>query len=224
MIQINTSVISYFWRASPVVKIVMMLLLSASFVSWYLIFQRRLILKEAEARFKEFEKTFWAAKDLMLLYQNIDNKPYQTGFDAIFLAGVREFKRLQTCKQSIGGESLIASLQRSMRNAHVRVSEELEEGLNMLATIGSTSPYVGLFGTVWGIMTAFQALGHVSQATIAMVAPGISEALVATAMGLFAAIPAVIAFNRYQARVDQLLTRYESFQDVLAGFLAQLKL
>jgi biopolymer transport protein TolQ len=215
---IDSSIIGYFYHASPVVKIVMLLLLAASFTSWIIIFQRGFSLRRSRKHLNDFENQFWSTSDLTQMYQTIDEKELPEGLEKIFLAGFKEFARLQK-RAHVGPKAVMAGAQRFMRVEELRMIDELETHLPILATIGATSPYVGLFGTVWGIMTAFQALGHVSQATIAMVAPGISEALIATAMGLFAAIPAVIAYNRYSNLVERLLNRNEAFQEEFAGYL-----
>ena len=215
---VDSSMIGYFFDASPVVKIVMLLLLAASFMSWVIIFRRGFFLKESREQLDSFERLFWASSDLGQLYQELEAKENPIGLEKIFLSGFKEFIKLQK-RSNIDPEAVMAGAQRAMRVAHVRVVDDLESHLSFLATVGSTSPYVGLFGTVWGIMTAFQALGHVSQATIAMVAPGISEALIATAMGLFAAIPAVIAYNRYTDMVERLLNSSEAFQEEFSSFL-----
>lgn len=216
---VDGSVFSYFYHAGLIVKIVMMMLLAASFTSWVIIFQRRSLLKGAKRHLNDFENKFWSTSDLSQLYKEIEERetPPQ-GLEVIFLAGFKEFIKLQK-RTTIDPISSIPNVQRAMAVAQMRLADELEDHLSLLATIGSTSPFVGLFGTVWGIMTAFQALGHVSQASIAMVAPGISEALVATAMGLFAAIPAVIAYNYYNRMVSQILSRNESFQEEFSNYL-----
>jgi biopolymer transport protein TolQ len=211
-----------FWNfiinASLVVKAVMALLALASIASWTLIFQRALFLKQAKADFKEFENQFWSGGDLNKLYSElIHHKDKLNGLASIFYAGFKEFMRLS--QQQIDTKTIIEGCQRAMRVAQAREQDKLEQHLSFLATVGSTSPYVGLFGTVWGIMTSFQALGAVQQATIAMVAPGISEALIATAMGLFAAIPAVIAYNRYSTEVERLANHYDTFQEEFSNIL-----
>lgn len=217
--QLDSSLLGYFWHASLVVKLVMLILLSASFVSWVLIFQRGQFIRDSRRRFNSFETHFWSLNDLGQLYRELEEKKEKVeGLEKIFFSGFKEFARL-TKKSSIDSEGIMEGVQRAMRVSHAHAADELENHLSFLATVGSTSPYVGLFGTVWGIMTAFQALGHVSQASIAMVAPGISEALIATAMGLFAAIPAVIAYNRYSNMVERLLNRYEAFQEEFLNYL-----
>ncbi|MBN1684610.1 MAG: protein TolQ [Gammaproteobacteria bacterium] len=215
---IDSSILGYFLFASPVVKLVMLLLLAASIASWTIIFQRGSLLKWAKQHLDDFEDRFWSAKDLTVLYNEIKEKEHPEGIEKIFLAGLKEFVRLQK-RQGIHTDEMLAGAQRAMRVAYSRTMDDLENHLSFLATVGSTSPYVGLFGTVWGIMTAFHSLGQVQQATIAMVAPGISEALVATAMGLFAAIPAVIAYNRFANQIEKIQNRLEAFQEEFSNYL-----
>lgn len=212
------SVLSYFTSASMVVKIVMLLLLAASVVSWTFILQRGSALSQTQTLLSRFEKRFWSGVDLHKLYQELDTRKTH-GIEAIFHSGFREYLRLAKQLGTQSHDQLLEGVQRAMRIAYARELDQLERNLNFLATVGSTSPYVGLFGTVWGIMTVFHALGDVQQPSIALVAPGISEALVATAMGLFAAIPAVIAYNRYSSRVDRLLDRYQTFQEEFSAIL-----
>lgn len=209
----------YFTDASLIVKTVMLLLLAASILSWTIIIQRGLLLYKMRTLFNEFEDQFNNGGDLGKLYATLHNIPNE-GVENIFTAGFKEFIRLQ--KEHQTKEEKREAIERAMRIALYRESEKLESHLPLLATIGSTSPYVGLFGTVWGIMASFHALGTAGQATIAMVAPGISEALIATAMGLFAAIPAVIAYNRYTSSAARLLQNYETFQDEFIGILEKL--
>lgn len=210
---------SFIANAGPAVKMVMLLLLSASVWSWTIIFQRFFFLKDAKLSVKKFEQQFWSGEDLGKLYATISlRKDDLHGLEHIFHAGFNEYFRLK--KQSItNNDAILEGSQRAMRIALAREIALLEEHLSLLATVGSTSPYVGLFGTVWGIMTSFQALGAVQQATMAMVAPGISEALIATAMGLFAAIPAVIAYNRYASEVEQLSNLYDTFREEFSSIL-----
>ncbi len=213
----HASVLSYFWQASFVVKFVMFILLSASIVSWTLIFQRAWFFKRKQEQYKIFYNRFWQSRDLTELYEKVDKSEQQPhGLSSIFHSGFKEFLRL--CKH---GKVELEPIQRVMQISHAKEAERLEQHLPFFASIGSISPYIGLFGTVWGIMTSFQALGQTSQATIAMVAPGISEALVATALGLFTAIPAVIAFNRYSTHANTLLNRYELFQEELVSLITQ---
>jgi biopolymer transport protein TolQ len=215
----DNSIIGYFLNAGIVVKFVMLLLLAASVVSWTIIFQRALLLRQTQKASRKFEDRFWSGGDLTRLYNDSHSRPTEAGgIRTIFQSGFKEFLRLvnqPNCPQ----DDIMEGSQRAMRVAQSREVEKLSTHLAILATIGSTSPYVGLFGTVWGIMTSFHALGNVQQATIAMVAPGISEALVATAMGLFAAIPAVIGYNRFATEVDRLANQYETFQDEFSAIL-----
>lgn len=214
----DATIWSFIANAGPVVKAVMLLLVSASIISWGIIFQRSFLLKKARTSMTAFEGQFWSGADLNQLYNGLDRRKQElTGLESIFFAGFNEFLRLR--QRGIHFETLIEGVQRAMRVAHAREHDKLENQLAFLATVGSTSPYVGLFGTVWGIMTSFQALGHVTQATISMVAPGISEALIATAMGLFAAIPAVIAYNRYANIVERLSNQYHTFLEEFTSIL-----
>jgi biopolymer transport protein TolQ len=206
-------------NASPVVKIVIALLVFASVSSWSMIFDRMRILKRAGRAADEFEGRFWSGGDLAELYRQIERETdEESAMAAIFRAGFREFARLRT-KGHKDPMAMVQGAQRSMRVSLNREVDRLENHLSTLATIGSTSPYVGLFGTVWGIMNSFTALGNVKQATLALVAPGIAEALIATAIGLFAAIPAVIAYNRYSNDVERLNNRYDDFVEEFATIL-----
>ena len=191
--------------ASRNVQFVLLLLVGASVVSWAIILRKRRVLRGARATTDEFEERFWSGVDLAVLYKALDSSA-NAGMSAIFVSGFREFSRLRH-QVGISGAHLLEGSRRAMRVAQLKETDRLEQNLATLATIGSTSPYVGLFGTVWGIMSAFQGLGNVQQATLAMVAPGIAEALIATAMGLFAAIPAVVAYNRYADQVSRLELR-----------------
>ena len=205
-------------NASLLVQIVMGLLMLASVVSWMMIFQRWFVLRRALADVNAFEEHFWSGIDLRQLYSELDGDDGINGIESVFLAGFREYTRMS--EQSGGdAEAIMDGVQRANRVALTREEARIETHLPFLATVASTSPYVGLFGTVWGIMNSFRSLANMSQATLASVAPGISEALVATAMGLFAAIPALIAYNRYNARVENLMKRYEAFSDELTTIL-----
>jgi biopolymer transport protein TolQ len=204
-------------HATLVVKFVLLILLAASLASWAMIFRKRRVLREAKNRSEGFEKRFWSGGDLAGMYKEITGTGAEGGMESIFEAGFAEFARLR--KQSGDQGQVIEGARRAMRVAQIREVDRLEENLAFLATVGSTSPYIGLFGTVWGIMNAFHALGNVQHATIAMVAPGISEALIATAMGLFAAIPAVIAYNRFANHVERLETRFDSFLEEFSTIL-----
>jgi biopolymer transport protein TolQ len=206
-------------NAGLVVKLVLLVLVGASLASWTYILQRSLYIKEVRSATTQFENSFWSGGDLSALYaagQRLQSGVQ--GMEAIFMAGFKEFLRLhkQAC---VTAEEMMESAKRAMKVAQMREQDKLELHLPLLATVGSTSPYIGLFGTVWGIMLSFRALAHAQQATIPMVAPGIAEALVATAMGLFAAIPAVIAYNRYATEIGRLLNRFDAFQDEFANIL-----
>ncbi|MBT8062074.1 MAG: protein TolQ [Xanthomonadales bacterium] len=203
--------------ASWMVKFVMLILLLASVSSWMIIFRKRQVLNEATKRAENFEERFWSGTSLATLHQEMsDTDP--TGMETLFEAGFSEFTRMQEQRKS-SADRAVEGAERAMRIALTRETDHLEHHLSFLATVGSTSPYIGLFGTVWGIMTSFHALANVNQATIAMVAPGISEALIATAMGLFAAIPAVIAYNKYSNQVERLELRYENFKEEFSSIL-----
>jgi biopolymer transport protein TolQ len=205
--------------ASWLVKVVMLLLLAASVASWMIIFRKRQILSAAEHEAEGFEEKFWSGTELTAMYEGIATSHRTTrGMEKVFDSGFSEFLRMRQ-QSRMGPTAMVEGAQRAMRIALTRETEELEQHLNFLATVGSTSPYVGLFGTVWGIMTSFHQLANVNQATIAMVAPGISEALVATAMGLFAAIPAVIAYNRFSNQVERLESRYDNFKEEFSSIL-----
>ena len=205
--------------ASMVVKLVMLLLLGVSMASWTMIFRRRTALKAAQAAADEFEDRFWSGGDLSALYREISSRPVDAiGMAGIFQAGFSEFARLRKQTGS-DARSVVEGAQRVMRVVLSRETDDLETHLSFLATVGSTSPYVGLFGTVWGIMNSFRGLGNAQQATLSMVAPGIAEALIATAMGLFAAIPAVIAYNRYSNDVERLINRYDNFLEEFSTIL-----
>ncbi|WP_273203909.1 protein TolQ [Marinobacter subterrani] len=205
-------------NAGVLVQLVMLLLAFASVMSWTLIFQRLQVFRKARRAQLAFEDRFWSGMDLGQLYRevNADPTPF-SGMESLFRAGFKEFSRLR--QQSRDADAVMEGTQRAMRVAFSREQERLEAHLPFLATVGSTSPYVGLFGTVWGIMNSFRGLAQVQQATLATVAPGISEALIATAMGLFAAIPAVIAYNRFSAMSDALLKNYETFAEEFSSIL-----
>jgi biopolymer transport protein TolQ len=204
-------------QASLIVQFVMALLVGASVVSWAIIFRKRQLLVAERQAADRFEEQFWSGGDLSGLYKSLEGGA-PTGMAGVFVAGFREFSRLRK-QVGMSGAQLLEGSRRAMRVAQLRETDRLEQNLSTLATIGSTSPYVGLFGTVWGIMSAFQGLGNVQQATLAMVAPGIAEALIATAMGLFAAIPAVIAYNRYADQVGRLELRYDAFMEEFSTIL-----
>ena len=212
------SIVDLILNASLVVQAVMGLLVLASLVSWVMIFQRGFALSAIKNQATEFENEFWSGKDLGELYVELESEEGDLiGVEHIFSAGFKEFSRSRA--QSIDPDRLMQNVQRAMRVALSREEERLETHLPFLATVGSTSPYIGLFGTVWGIMNSFRGLATVNQASLAVVAPGISEALVATAIGLFAAIPAVIAYNRYSAQVEVIMKRFEAFTDEFSSIL-----
>jgi len=205
--------------ASFVVQLVMLLLLVVSLLSWTIIFLKWSVIKKARSEADRFERRFWSGADLGELYKRVSTRRGRlSGMESIFDAGFREFAHLRK-SAGVDPMAIIHGSQRAMRVAMNREVESLETHLSFLATVGSTSPYVGLFGTVWGIMNSFMALGMVKQATIASVAPGIAEALIATAMGLFAAIPAVIAYNRYSNDVERLINRYDIFAEEFSTIL-----
>ncbi|MBS3798698.1 protein TolQ [Pseudoalteromonas sp. BDTF-M6] len=206
-------------KASFLVQLVMLTLVALSVISWAIIIQRRKILSSALTNAKKFESRFWSGVDLSKLYNEISARGTQSeGIEAIFTSGFKEFARAK--KNNLSAAALgIDGPHRAMRVALSREIEKLENSLSFLATIGSISPYIGLFGTVWGIMNAFIALGEVKQATLQMVAPGIAEALIATAMGLFAAIPAVIAYNRFATKMEKIESYYGNFMEEFANIL-----
>ncbi len=205
-------------QASIVVQIVMTILLIASVLSWVIIVIKSKLLQAARKEACQFEDQFWSGINLSDLYQRVKRHPDQHGMAKIFEAGFTEYLRNHK-RAAHSTEMMLSSVQRSMKVALAREEETLDANLSMLATIGSISPYIGLFGTVWGIMRSFIALGAVQHASLSMVAPGISEALIATAMGLFSAIPAVIAYNRYADQVDRLSVIYENFAEEFATIL-----
>lgn len=205
--------------ASFVVQLVMLLLAAASVASWVIIFQRIRVLGNAKRVRSVFEDLFWSGMDLSQLYRQItmDGRRVE-GMENIFTAGIKEFTRLRQTS-NVDPDAVMEGVQRSMRVAMFREEEKLDKHLAFLATVGSTSPYVGLFGTVWGIMHSFIGLAEVQQATLATVAPGIAEALIATAIGLAAAIPAVISYNRFSTTSDSLAAGYENFADEFTSIL-----
>src|SRR5579872_3829714 len=212
------SVIRIIAEASVPVQIVIGILLLASLSSWAIIFRKRLVINRARRSADQFENSFWSGGDLAQLYRAIEQRGGATGMASIFEFGFREFAR-QRQQGSITSDQLLEGARRAMRVAQLKEIDRLEASLATLATVGSTSPYVGLFGTVWGIMSAFSSLGNVQQATLAMVAPGISEALIATAIGLFAAIPAVVAYNRFADQVGRLEIRFDAFTEEFSTIL-----
>jgi len=215
----DLSILSLITNASVLVQLVMLLLLIVSLMSWNIIFQKRKMLVKARERADAFEERFWSGGDLSKLYAQVTSGRHgDSGMSVIFEAGFKEFSRLRK-QEGIEPKAVLDGSQRAMRVALSREIDKLELHLSFLATVGSTSPYVGLFGTVWGIMNSFRALGNVKQATIAMVAPGIAEALVATAMGLFAAIPAVIGFNKFNTEMERIIGRYDAFLEEFSSIL-----
>jgi biopolymer transport protein TolQ len=215
----ETSIISLIIGASLLVKLVLLALLIASFVSWSIIFTKRRLIRRTKTASDEFEANFWSGGDLNTLYRNATRqKDGSIGMASIFEAGFREFNR-GSQQDDIQPDKLLEESRRAMHVAQMREVDRLEQSLATLATIGSTSPYVGLFGTVIGIMNSFMGFANMQTVTLAQVAPGISEALIATAMGLVAAIPAVIAFNRYADKVARLEIRYDSFTEEFLSIL-----
>ncbi|MFA6015569.1 MAG: protein TolQ [Gallionellaceae bacterium] len=213
------SFLSLILNASLLVQLVMGLLLLISFLSWWYIFLKMFTVRRAIKQSADFEDAFWANSDLNVLYQNARSAGGKAGsMERIFSAGLSEYAKLKK-KSNVDNAAVMDGARRAMRATYQREMDNLESHLSFLATVGSVSPYVGLFGTVWGIMNAFRGLSNVGQATLAHVAPGIAEALVATAMGLFAAIPAVVAYNRYAHDVTRLSSRFESFMEEFTNVL-----
>ena len=215
----DLSIIHLIGGASLVVQLVMLILLLASFLSWSLILSFRRQLKSVKSGIISFENEFWSAEDLTQLYTRISRDENRVeGLEKIFESGFKEFLKLRK-KENLDPGDILDGAQRAMKVAIDRELEVFEARLPTLATVGSVSPYIGLFGTVWGIMNSFQSLSNVHQATLALVAPGIAEALVATAMGLFAAIPAVIAYNRFSSELDRIQGKYEIFVEEFLAIL-----
>jgi biopolymer transport protein TolQ len=215
----DLSLLSLVYQASLLVKLVMLLLLGVSVVSWWFIFRKAFILRDTRRRSEDFERTFWSGPDLNQLFQSIvGGKRTAASMDRIFEAGFREFVKLRR-QTGLQVAVVMDGTRRAMRATYQREMDYLESHLSFLATVGSVSPYVGLLGTVWGIMNAFRGLANVQQATLGQVAPGIAEALIATAIGLFAAIPAVVAFNYYAREIEQLSTRFETFMEEFSNIL-----
>lgn len=206
-------------NASVLVQLVLLLLLLGSLVSWWYIFLKMFAIKQAIQQSEEFEREFWSGTDLNTLYQRASASHGGVGsMERIFEAGFREFSKLKR-QPNMDINAVMDGTRRAMRATYHREMDRLEAHLSFLATVGSVSPYVGLFGTVWGIMNAFRGLSNMVQATLAHVAPGIAEALIATAMGLFAAIPAVVAYNRFTHDVDRIAIRFESFMEEFSNIL-----
>jgi biopolymer transport protein TolQ len=221
-LEAQLSLIDLVVNASITVQLVMAMLMLASMLSWYMIVQRFLYLRNAREEMYSFEERFWSGIDLSQLYregsERASDGQVMMGMESIFRAGFKEFSRLAQ-QSEMDSEAVLEGSRRAMRVAVMREEERLERHLAFLASVGSTSPYIGLFGTVWGIMHSFRGLANATQATLATVAPGISEALVATAMGLFAAIPAVLAYNRFAAKVEVFSNRYDTFVDEFSSIL-----
>jgi len=215
----DISILDLFLQASLLVKLVMLTLLGMSIASWAMIIKRSKVLSQASKDAESFEDKFWSGTDLSQLYQKVKARKDEIGgTEEIFYAGFTEFARLRKSNAN-SPAYIMEGTGRAMRVSVAREVDELETSLPFLATVGSISPYIGLFGTVWGIMHAFIALGEVKQATLSMVAPGIAEALIATAMGLFAAIPAVMAYNRLSNRVSKLEHTYATFSEEFHSIL-----
>jgi biopolymer transport protein TolQ len=215
----DLSIIELILHASLMVKLVMLLLIGVSFMSWYYIFRKSFAIRDAKIKTDKFERDFWSGGELNALHQSAVNNRHETGaLERIFEAGYREFTKLRGQK-TLDPATVVDGARRAMRATYQREIDDLEAHLAFLASVGSVSPYVGLFGTVWGIMHAFRGLANMSTATLSAVAPGIAEALVATAIGLFAAIPAVVAYNRFAHNVDRIAVRFESFMEEFSNIL-----
>ena len=210
------SILSLILEASIIVQVVMGLLLLVSLISWMIIFVKTSQIGRARREQERFEKRFWSGISVDKLYDDLSAKAGKSGLEAMFFGGYHEYLRAHRANSAM---PQVVGAQRAMRVAESRELEKLEKNLSFLATVGSTSPYVGLFGTVWGIMNSFLSLGQMQQASLAVVAPGIAEALIATAMGLFAAIPAVIAYNRFSDGVDRIAASYENFREEFTTLL-----
>jgi biopolymer transport protein TolQ len=213
----DLSILSLVRQASIIVQLVMLLLLALSFLSWWYIFSKMFALRMAKSRTNTFEHTFWSGIDLNILYNKIQRKN-SLGMEKIFEAGINEFTKLRR-QAGMKLSDIMEGTRGAMRAASQRELDVLDAHTAFLASVGSVSPYIGLFGTVWGIMNAFRGLANVGQATLAQVAPGIAEALVATAIGLFAAIPAVVAYNRFAYEIDRLANRFDSFIEEFSNIL-----
>lgn len=215
----DLSFISLIANASLIVQLVMALLLLVSIMSWTYIFRKMFAIRQAKSQTEAFEHNFWSGGNLKNLYDRAENSNRTGALERIFRAGMSEFLKGRTSLGNSDQSALIDGARRAMRAAYQREMDHLDAHLSFLASVGSVSPYVGLFGTVWGIMNAFRGLANVQQATLTTVAPGIAEALIATAIGLFAAIPAVLAYNRYSHEVDRLAIRFESFMEEFSNIL-----
>lgn len=216
----DLSFITLITNASIIVQIVMALLLCVSLMSWNYIFRKRFAIRKARVQTEEFEREFWSGGSLNELYKSLDHRGKNSGaLERIFGAGMKEFHKSRASGQNADAAAMLDGARRAMRAAYQREMDALDSHLSFLASVGSVSPYVGLFGTVWGIMNAFRGLANVQQATLAAVAPGIAEALVATAIGLFAAIPALVAYNSCTHDIDRLAIRFETFVEEFSNIL-----
>ncbi len=215
----DLSIIELMLNASLVVKLVMLLLIVVSLMSWYWIFRKGFAIRDARLRTDQFERDFWSGGDLNSMYQSAVNNRHETGaLERIFEAGYREFTKLRG-QPGMDTKAVVDGARRAMRACYQRELDDLDAHLSFLASVGSVSPYVGLLGTVWGIMHSFRGLANMTTATLSAVAPGIAEALIATAIGLFAAIPAVVAYNRFAHDVDRISVRFESFMEEFSNIL-----
>jgi len=215
----DLSILVLVTKATLVVQVVMLLLIVVSLASWTVIFGKGFAIRATRQETERFEREFWGGAELAKLYEKATNRRHKTGaLERIFEGGMSEFLKLRG-REGESGPAILDGARRAMRAAYQREMDALERRLQFLASVGSVSPYVGLFGTVWGIMNSFRGLGNAQQATLSMVAPGIAEALIATAMGLFAAIPAVIAYNRYSNDVERLINRYDNFLEEFSTIL-----
>lgn len=213
----DLSIITLVMNASVVVKCVMAILLLASLSSWATIFSKIIVLSRSRRQTDDFDKRFWSGLDLAKLYETANARPERSGAqERMFAAGMNEFLKMPNRST----DDMLSGVRRSMNATYQREMDALEKGLPMLASIGSVSPFIGLFGTVWGIMDAFTGLSSLENVSLAVVAPGIAEALVATAVGLFAAIPATAAYNLFANRIERLSTRLESFSEEFLNILA----
>lgn len=218
----DLSFISLIINASIIAQLVLLLLLIISMISWTYIFHKYFTIRTAKSQTEQFERHFWSGGNLTNLYQESTKNPHQQGLERIFAAGMGEFLKAKSSysqRELHDPTILVDGARRAMRAAYQREMDSLESHLSFLASVGSVSPYIGLFGTVWGIMNSFRSLANLQQATLSAVAPGMAEALIATAIGLFAAIPAVVAYNRYSHDIDRLAIRFESFIEEFSNIL-----
>ncbi|MEK8046510.1 MAG: protein TolQ [Burkholderiales bacterium PBB6] len=213
----DLSIVSLIMHASLVVQLVVAGLLAISLASWTVIFSKGVGLSRVKAAHEEFEQTFWSGQNLQDIYKAVSTKPDASPMERLFASGMREFLKLR--ERQLDAATQLDGARRAMRASLQRELDTLEGNIGFLASVGSVSPYVGLFGTVWGIMHAFVGLSNLQQVTLATVAPGIAEALVATAIGLFSAIPAVIAYNRFARQIDRIATQLDSFTDEFSNIL-----